>query len=86
MPASDRRLEEIGSALKKDDTLRVVMHYVHDGWPDKKTTKSLVKTYFNEQGNLAVRDGLFLNGKRPHHTTPKLTAKSNALFRQSRIS
>ena len=64
LPASDRRLEEIRSVLKKDDTLRVVMHHVENGWHDKKTTKSHVKTYFNEQGNLAVHDGLLLRGKR----------------------
>ena len=51
LPASDRRLEEIRSALEKDDTLRVVMHHVQNGWPDKKTMNSPVKTYFKEQGN-----------------------------------
>ena len=64
LPASDRRLEEIRSALKKDDTLRVLMHHVQNGWLDKKTTKSRVKTYFNEQANLSVHDGLLLRGKR----------------------
>ena len=65
LPASDRRLEEIRSALKKDDTLRVVMHHVQNGWPDKRTMNSPVKTYFNKQGNLSVcHDGLLLWWKR----------------------
>ena len=62
--ASDRRLEETRSALKKDDTLRVVMHHVQNGWPDKKTMKSPVKSNFNEQYNPSVHDRLLLRGKR----------------------
>ena len=51
LPASDGRLEEIRSVLKKDNTFRMVMHHVQNGWPDKKTMNSPVKTYFKEQGN-----------------------------------
>ncbi|KAL8616804.1 hypothetical protein ACOMHN_017841 [Nucella lapillus] len=64
LPASDRRLEEIRSELKKDDTLKVVMHHVQNGWPDKKTMNNPIKAYANEQGNLSVHEGLLLRGNR----------------------
>ncbi|KAL8599835.1 hypothetical protein ACOMHN_038408 [Nucella lapillus] len=64
LPASDRRLEEIRSELKKDDTLRVVLHHVQNGWPDKKTMNNPIKAYANEQGNLSVHEGLLLRGSR----------------------
>ena len=63
LQASDGRLEEIRSVLKKDNTFRMVMHHVQNGWPDKRTMKSPVKTYFNEQDNLFVHNGLLLRGK-----------------------
>ena len=32
----DHRLDEIRSELKKDDTFKVVMHYVQYEWPEDK--------------------------------------------------
>ena len=36
LPASDKRLEEIRIALRQDETLKLVMHYVEHGWPLRK--------------------------------------------------
>lgn len=36
LPASDQRLDEIRSELKNDDTLKTVMQYVQNGWPEEK--------------------------------------------------
>ena len=64
LPASDARLDEIRRALKEDDTLKVVTHYVEHGWPEARRDISgpLVK-YWTEQGSLSVHDGLLLRGK-----------------------
>ena len=37
LPAADQRLDEIRSELKTDDTLKLVMQYVQNGWPDKRS-------------------------------------------------
>ena len=34
LPASDTRLNEIRSELKKDEILKVVIHHVEHGWPE----------------------------------------------------
>ena len=36
LPASDQQLDEIRSELKNDDTLKTVMQYVQNGWPEEK--------------------------------------------------
>ena len=34
LPASDSRLDEIRSELKKDKILKVAIHHVKHGWPE----------------------------------------------------
>ena len=36
LPASDQWLDEIRSELKNDDTLKTVMQYVQNEWPEEK--------------------------------------------------
>ena len=36
LPASDSRLDEIRSELKKDEILKVVIHHVEHGWPENR--------------------------------------------------
>ena len=65
LPASDKRLDEIRRELKKDDTLKVVMQYVQDGWPtDKRKMYGPVRKYWSEKGNLSIHDNLLLRGRR----------------------
>ena len=61
LPASDQRLDEIRRELKKNDTLKVVMQYVQEGWPtDKPKLCGPVGKYRNERGNLSTHDDLLL--------------------------
>ena len=39
LPASDSRLDEIRLKLKKDEILKVVIHHVEHGWPEKPTRR-----------------------------------------------
>ena len=65
LPASDKRLEDIRSELKTDDTLKLVMHYVQHGWPENKNKLyGPVKKCWNEQGNLSAHEDLLMRGKR----------------------
>ena len=65
LPASDKRLDEIRRELQKDETLRVVMHYVQEGWPnDKRKLYGPIGKYWSERGNLSIHDNLLLRGRR----------------------
>ena len=65
LPASDQILDEIRRELKKNDTLKVVMQYVQEGWPtDKRKLCGPVGKYRNERGNLSNHDDLLLKGRR----------------------
>ena len=65
LPASDERLDEIRSELKKDDTLKVVMRYVQEGWPvNRQRLYGPVRKYWSEKSNLSVHDDLLLRGRK----------------------
>ena len=64
LPASDERLDEIMRELKKDDTLKVVMRYVQEGWPvNRQRLYGPVRKYWSEKSNLSVHDDLLLRGR-----------------------
>ena len=63
--ASDKCFDEIRGELGKDDTLKVVMRYVQEGWPtDKCKLYGPIGKYWNERGNQSIRDDLHLRGGR----------------------
>ena len=65
LPASDERLDEIRRELKKDDTLKVVMRYVQEGWPvNRQRLYGPVRKYWSEKSNLSVHNDLLLRGRR----------------------
>ena len=65
LPASDRRLDEIRSELKNDDTLKTVMQYVQNGWPEeKRRVHGPIAKYWSERGNISLHSGLLLRGRR----------------------
>ena len=65
LPASDQRLDEIRSELKNDDTLKTVMQYVQHGWPEEKQrVRGPIAKYWSERGNISLRNGLLLRGRR----------------------
>ena len=76
LPASDQRLDEIRRELKKNDTLKVFMQYVQEGWPtDKRKLCGRVGKYRNERGNLSNHDDLLLKGRRlkiSHSRNPQI--------------
>ena len=62
--ASDSRLDEIRSELKKDEILKVVIHHVEHGWLEKRRdVYGQMTKFWNERGNLTVHEGLLLRGK-----------------------
>ena len=64
LPASDQRLDEIRSSLQKDETLRLVMHYVQHGWPDhKQKLYGPINKFWSERGDLSIHEGLLLRGR-----------------------
>ena len=64
LPASDSRLDEIRSELKKDEILKVVIHNVEHGWPEnQRDVYGQMVKFWNERGNLTVHEGLLLRGK-----------------------
>ena len=64
LPASDSRLDEIRSELKKDEILKVVIHHVEHGWPEnRRDVYGQMVKFWNERGNLTVHEGLLLRGK-----------------------
>ena len=65
LPASDQRLDEIRSELKNDDTLKSVMQYVQNGWPEeKRRVHGPIAKYWSERGNISLHSGLLLRGRR----------------------
>ena len=65
LPASDQRLDEIRSELKNNDTLKTVMQYVQNGWPEeKRRVHGPIAKYWSESGNISLHDGLLLRGRR----------------------
>jgi len=65
LPASDQRLNEKRSELKNDDTLKTVMQYVQNGWPEeKRRVHGPVAKYWSERGNISLHSGLLLRGRR----------------------
>jgi len=60
-PASEQRLDEIRPELKNDDTLKTVMHYVQNGWPEeKRKVHGPIAKYWSERGNISLHNGLLL--------------------------
>ena len=65
LPATYQRLDDIRCKLKKDDTLKVLMQYVQEGWPtDKRDLCGPVGKYWNERGDLNIHNDLLLLRRR----------------------
>ena len=51
--------------MKNDDTLKPVMQYVQNGWPEEKQrVHGPIAKYWRERGNISLHDGLLLRGQR----------------------
>ena len=63
LPASDQRLDEICSELKNDGTLKTVMQYVQNGWPEEKRRMHGPRAkYWSEHGSISLHSRLPLRG------------------------
>ncbi|XP_022784584.1 uncharacterized protein K02A2.6-like [Stylophora pistillata] len=64
LPASDQRLDEIRRELNSDDTLKLVLQYVQNGWPDeKRRVFGPVAKYWSERGIVSLHNGLLMRGR-----------------------
>ena len=64
LPASDQRLVDKYSELKSDDTLKTVMQYVQNGWPEeKRRVHGPIAKYWSERGSISLQSGLPLRGR-----------------------
>ena len=64
LPMSDHKLEEIRRETKKDENLKLVMHYVRFGWPETNSLCKTLKPFWIERGHLTVHDDLLMKGSR----------------------
>ena len=66
LPASDQRLDEIRYELKNGGyTLKTVMQYVQNGWPEeKRRIHGPISKYWSERVNISLHSGLLLRGRR----------------------
>ena len=64
LPATDKRLQQIRSALQEDETCALIMHYSVNGWPEKHKLSTTLKAYWSFRCDLTVQQGLLLCGQR----------------------
>jgi len=65
VPISDPRLEEIRQEIQADETMKILMKVILQGWPDDKASmSSLALPYFNQRDELTVQNGLIFRGER----------------------
>ena len=56
--------KDIRRELNKVDVLKLVLHYVRNGWPeDKRKMQGHIVKYGQERGNLSVNEGLLMRGQ-----------------------
>lgn len=62
---SQRRAEEVRNATQVCDTLRDLMKYIKDGWPDNsKDVPSRIRPYFAFRDELTIQDGMIIKQNR----------------------
>lgn len=78
LPATEKRLQEIKKHQDRDEILRQVKQYCHEGWPDKFTLDGRCHQYAPFAGELTVEKGLLLRNKRlviPETLQPEILEK-----------
>jgi hypothetical protein len=75
VPNSQKRMEEIREATRKDEVMQEVIKYVRDGWPEeRRQVAAEVKSSFDITEELTEETGLLLKGVRvviPRSQRPK---------------
>ncbi|UYV64476.1 K02A2.6-like [Cordylochernes scorpioides] len=62
-PIKDEMLTKIFEAQQEDTTLKAVVNYLEQGWPDKKMSQALL-SYWNVKDELGVQNGLLMRSCR----------------------
>ena len=63
LPATDQRLQEIGSAQKCDSVCKELILLTQQGWPcEKCKVKEIAREYWSLRGQLVVNLGLLMKG------------------------
>ncbi|UYV72254.1 hypothetical protein LAZ67_9002361, partial [Cordylochernes scorpioides] len=60
----DEMLTKIFEAQQEDTTLKAVVNYLEQGWPDKKKMSQALLSYWHVKGELGVQNGLLMRSCR----------------------
>ncbi|UYV80797.1 hypothetical protein LAZ67_19001756 [Cordylochernes scorpioides] len=63
-PIKDEMLTKIFEAQQEDTTLKAVVNYLEQGWPDKKKMSQALLSYWHVKDELGVQNGLLMRGCR----------------------
>ncbi|UYV64427.1 Mad [Cordylochernes scorpioides] len=63
-PIKDEMLAKIFEAQQEDTTLKAVVNYLEQGWPDKKKKSQALLSYWHVKDELGVQNGLLMRGCR----------------------
>ncbi|UYV73367.1 hypothetical protein LAZ67_10002871 [Cordylochernes scorpioides] len=63
-PIKDEMLTKIFEAQQEDTTLKAVVNYLEQGWPDKKKMSQTLLSYWHVKDELGVQNGLLMRGCR----------------------
>ena len=64
IPATERRLAEVRDSQQQDEVCRQVAQYCLEGWPSHPSLPSVLRPYWQVQGELTIQNGLLLKGTR----------------------
>ena len=64
LPATDRRLDEIRINQNEDETCRLLMKYIQDGWPEKSAVPGMLQCYWPYQASITELNGLLMYDSR----------------------
>ncbi|UYV84736.1 hypothetical protein LAZ67_X003250 [Cordylochernes scorpioides] len=63
-PIKDEMLTKIFEAQQEDTTLKAVVNYLEQGWPDKKKMSQALLSYWHVKDELGVQNGLLMRSCR----------------------
>ena len=65
IPCSSNELDQIHGETRKDPTLKLLMHYISDGWPvEQRQLPQELHVYWNYWEDLSIKDGIATKGSR----------------------
>ena len=65
IPCSSKKLDQIHEETRKDPTLKLLMHYISDGWPcEWRQLPQELHVYWNYWEDLSIKDRITTKGSR----------------------